>query len=92
MISTSIQRVNLPQSLLMAHFSQTLLPFVRRHLVAFTFFTAGHETSFPVPLLDAYWENECCCRIFCARIPSSVSLPSSTARLNHMLDSSRLLM
>jgi hypothetical protein len=48
MISTSIKKINLPQSLLVTHLSQTLLPFVRRHLVAFAFFAARHEASFRV--------------------------------------------
>jgi hypothetical protein len=48
MISTSTERSNLPQFLLVTHLSQTLFALVRCHLVALTLLAAGHGTSFRV--------------------------------------------
>jgi hypothetical protein len=54
-ISTSAERSKLPHLLLVAHLSQAFFPLVRRHLVAFSFFAAGHATSF-CPVIDVIAE------------------------------------
>ncbi len=85
------QRATDPLLLLVTHLAQSLLALMRRHLVPFTLFSAGHRASLELVMQDNYCgvKNTCCSSKSFALMPSAEPGSISIAFWNHFRDSSR---